>query len=148
VTFNQASQKLHYYHGPDRLRDFLEHLKSVHQNIKFTMEMKRPSRPPFLNTDIHRRPDGCLNHSVHSKPTHTNLYCNSSSYHHQSNKTVVFAYWCIGPELFATRTDFTVSWSFWRSLSGRFTGTSALLWGQPHPITSRIKLLSYFILGY
>jgi hypothetical protein len=122
------------------------HLKSVHQNIKFTMEMKRQSHPPFLNTDNYRRPDGCLSHKVHSKPTHINLYWNTDSYHHPSNKA--FPYWCTGPELFATRTDFTVLWSFWRSLVGRFTGPSALLWGQFHPVTSWIKLLSYFILGH
>jgi hypothetical protein len=74
------------HHGPDNLRDFLHHLRSVHQNIKFTVEMKRDSHPLFLNIYIYRRPDGCLSHKAHSKPTHTSLYCNSGSYHHPSNK--------------------------------------------------------------
>jgi hypothetical protein len=36
--------------GPDKLRDFLDHLNSVHQNIQFTMEAKRDGHLPFLNT--------------------------------------------------------------------------------------------------
>jgi hypothetical protein len=28
-------------HGPGKLNDFLDHLNSVHDNIKFTMEMER-----------------------------------------------------------------------------------------------------------
>jgi hypothetical protein len=36
--------------SPKRLRDFLDHLNSVHQNIQFSMEMKRDSHLPFLDT--------------------------------------------------------------------------------------------------
>jgi hypothetical protein len=63
-------------HGPDRLRDFPDHLSSISQNIQFTMEMER---------DIYRRPDGSLGHKVYRKPTHTNLYPNSSSHHHPTS---------------------------------------------------------------
>jgi hypothetical protein len=35
-------------HGPDRLRDFLDHLNTVHQSIQFTMETERDGHLPFL----------------------------------------------------------------------------------------------------
>jgi hypothetical protein len=41
-------------HGPDRLRDFLDHLNSVHQNIHFTMDTERRGNLPFLDLDICR----------------------------------------------------------------------------------------------
>jgi hypothetical protein len=57
--------------GPNRLRDFLD--------------------LPFLDIDIYWRPDGSLGHRVYHKPTHTNLYLNSSSHHHPSNKHAVLS---------------------------------------------------------
>jgi hypothetical protein len=39
-------------HGPCKLGDFIDHLKSVHENIQFTMEMERDDHLPFLDTDI------------------------------------------------------------------------------------------------
>jgi hypothetical protein len=78
-------------HGPDRLKDFLDHLNGIHQNIQFTMGMERDGRVPFLDIDIYRRPNGSLGHRVYRKPTHTNLYLNSSSHHHPSNKHAVLS---------------------------------------------------------
>jgi hypothetical protein len=78
-------------HGPDRLRDFLDHLNSVHQNIQFTMETEKDGNLPFLDIDIYHRPDGSLGHRVYCKPTHTNLYLNSNSHHHPSNKHAVLS---------------------------------------------------------
>jgi hypothetical protein len=49
-------------HGPDRVRDFLDYLNSVYQNIQLTMEMERDDHLPFLDIDIYRRPDGSLGH--------------------------------------------------------------------------------------
>jgi hypothetical protein len=51
-------------HGPNRLRDFLDHLNSIHQSIQFTMETERDSHLPFLDINVYRRPDGFLGHSV------------------------------------------------------------------------------------
>jgi hypothetical protein len=47
-------------HGPDKLKDFLHHLKSIHQSIQFTMETESEGHLPFLFLDIYRRPDGSL----------------------------------------------------------------------------------------
>jgi hypothetical protein len=73
-------------HGPDKLKDFLHHLNSIHQSIQFTMETETEGHLPFLDLDIYRRPDGSLEHKVHRKPTHANLYLNAKSHHHPSNK--------------------------------------------------------------
>jgi hypothetical protein len=64
--------------GQNRMRDFLDHLNSVHQNIQFTMETGRDGHLPFLDIDIYRRPDGSLGHKVYCKPMGTDkLSCSS-----------------------------------------------------------------------
>jgi hypothetical protein len=40
-------------HEPDRMRDFYDHLNSVHWNIQFTIEREGHLR--FLDIDIYRR---------------------------------------------------------------------------------------------
>jgi hypothetical protein len=70
--------------------DFLNHRNSIHQCIQFTMETEIEGHLPFLDTDIYRRPDGSLDHTVYHKPTHTNLYFNAGS-HHLSNKQAVLS---------------------------------------------------------
>jgi hypothetical protein len=78
-------------HGPGRLSEFLDHLNSIHESIQFTMETERDGHLPFLDIDIYRKPDGSLGHKVYHKPTHTNLYLNSNSHHHPSNKQAVLS---------------------------------------------------------
>ncbi|KDR19144.1 uncharacterized protein LOC110830199 [Zootermopsis nevadensis] len=72
-------------------RGFLDHLNSVHESIQFTMETEKDSHLPFLDIDIHRKPDGSLGHKVYRKPTHTDLYLNSDSHHHPSNKQALLS---------------------------------------------------------
>jgi hypothetical protein len=79
-----------WLHGSGKLSEFLDHLNSVHRNIQFTMEKERDSHFPFLDIDIYHKPDGSLGHKVYRKPTHTNLYLNSNSHHHPSNKQAYF----------------------------------------------------------
>jgi hypothetical protein len=78
-----------WLHGPDKLKDFLHHLKGIHQSIQFTMETESEGHLPLLDLDIYRRPDDSLGHKVYRKPTHTNLYLNANSHHHPSNKKAV-----------------------------------------------------------
>jgi hypothetical protein len=58
-----------WQHGPDKLTDFLHHLKSIHQSIQFTMETESEGHLPFLDLDIYRRLDGSLGHKVYRKPS-------------------------------------------------------------------------------
>jgi hypothetical protein len=77
--------------GPDRLRDFLDHLSSVHQNIQFTMETERDGHLPSLDINTYRRTDVSLGHKVYRNPTHTKLHLNSSSHHHPFNKHAILS---------------------------------------------------------
>jgi hypothetical protein len=73
------------------MSEFPDHLKSVYENIQFTMGTERDGHLPFLYTDIHRKPDGSLGHKVYSKPIHTNRYPHSNSHHHPSNQQAVLS---------------------------------------------------------
>jgi hypothetical protein len=70
-------------HGPEKLKDFVHHLNSIHQSIQFSMETEIEGHLPFLDLDIYSRPDG--------KPTHTTLYLNAKSHHHPCNKQAVLS---------------------------------------------------------
>jgi hypothetical protein len=78
-------------HGPQKVKEFLGHLKTLHKNIQFTMEMEKDGHLPFLDIDIYRRLDGSLAHIVYHKPTNTNLYLNPGSHHHPSIKEAILA---------------------------------------------------------
>jgi hypothetical protein len=73
-------------HGEEELRKFLDHLNSIHHNIKFTMEVEKKLSLPFLYVLVSRRPDGSLGHTVYRKPTHTDLYLHAKSAHHPAQK--------------------------------------------------------------
>jgi hypothetical protein len=78
-------------HGPDKLKDFLHHLNSIHQSNQFTMETESEGHLPFLNLDNYRRPDGSLGHKVYRKPTHANHHLNAKSHHRPSNTQAVLS---------------------------------------------------------
>jgi hypothetical protein len=54
-------------HGPGKLKDFLNHLNSIHQCILFIMETESEGHFPYLDIDIYERPDGSLGHRVYRK---------------------------------------------------------------------------------
>ncbi|XP_063969468.1 uncharacterized protein LOC135157522 [Lytechinus pictus] len=83
-----------WQHGAEETNNFLRHLNSQHECIKFTMEMENEGSIPFLDTKITRTAQGSLSHQVYRKPTHTDRYLNYRSFHHPSvlrsiNKTLV-----------------------------------------------------------
>ena len=66
---------------------FLQHLNSIHNNIKFTCEEVRDDGSmPFLDIIITPKEDGSLSTSVFRKPTHTDLYLQWDSHHTISSK--------------------------------------------------------------
>jgi hypothetical protein len=73
-------------HREEELCKFLDHLNSIHHNIKFTMEVEKNQSLPFLDVLVSRRPDGSLGHTVYRKPTHTDLYLHAKSAHHPDQK--------------------------------------------------------------
>jgi hypothetical protein len=100
-----------WQHGPDKLKDFIHHLNSIHQSIQFTMETESEGHLPFLDLDIYRRPDGSLGHKVYRKPSHTNLYLNAKSHLHPSNKQAVLSR-AREPELSVMKTACRPSWCY------------------------------------
>ena len=59
----------------DNRNSFLQHLNSIHPNIKFTCEETRSDGSmPFLDVLITPEEDGSLKTSVYRKPTHTDRY--------------------------------------------------------------------------
>ena len=61
---------------------FLDHLNSIHPNIKFSSEETRSDGSmSFLDILIIPKEDGSLTTSVYRKPTHTDLYLHWDSHH-------------------------------------------------------------------
>ena len=70
-----------------QIDNFLQHLNSIDQNIKFTKEDSRPDGSmPFLDILITPEQDGSLKTTVYRKPTHTDLYLQWDSNHTITSK--------------------------------------------------------------
>jgi hypothetical protein len=97
-------------HGPGKLKDFLHHLKSIHQFIQSTTETESDGHLPFLDLDIYRRPDGSVGHIAYASP-HTSVCTSTPSpiITHPINKRYCLL-WCIGPELTVMKTACRQSW--------------------------------------
>ena len=66
----------------DNRNSFLQHLNSIHPNIKFTCEETRcDGSMSFFNILITPEEDGSLKTSVYRKPVHTDLYLQWDSHH-------------------------------------------------------------------
>lgn len=65
-------------HVVDKRMEFVAMLNSSYSSTKFIVELKVDGIVPFSDMLI-RKADGTLDHTVYSKPTHTNLYVNDLS---------------------------------------------------------------------
>ena len=63
------------------VEELLTHLNNVRPSIKFTAEVEKDGRLPFLDTLLQRRDDGSLDVSVYREPMHTNRYLDLHSHH-------------------------------------------------------------------
>ncbi|XP_022104630.1 uncharacterized protein LOC110986762 [Acanthaster planci] len=71
----------------DQASHVLNHLNSLKPGIQFTIEVEQDSSMAFLDTMVHREPDGSLTSTVYRKPTHTNQYLAFDSHHPESQSS-------------------------------------------------------------
>ncbi|XP_022083858.1 uncharacterized protein LOC110975582 [Acanthaster planci] len=70
----------------DQASRLLDHLNSLKPSIQFTIENEQDNSIAFLDTMVHREPDGSLTSTVYLKPTHTDQYLAFDSHHPVSVK--------------------------------------------------------------
>ena len=74
----------------DHKQNFLEHINSIDQTIRFTVEdSKGVGAIPFLDTIVKPEADGRLPITLYRKPTHMDQYLQWDSPHHLSAKCSV-----------------------------------------------------------
>lgn len=73
-------------HGDKELKNFLNHLNSTSEDIKFTIEMEENNCIPFLDILLIRNKDGSIGHKVFRKKAHTDNYLHADSHHHPAQK--------------------------------------------------------------
>ena len=67
-------------HGMDKLNQFINHLNSVHNTIKFSCDHSI-TRVNFLDTWVIKTPDGSIQTDLYTKPTDSNNYLWYTSAH-------------------------------------------------------------------
>ena len=76
-------------HRRSILAQFLEHLNSQNNNIKFTVETEENRSLPFLDVLVSRNKDKSVSHQVFRKKTHTDRYLHANSHHFHPQKVGV-----------------------------------------------------------
>jgi hypothetical protein len=76
-------------HRKEELQEFLQHLGSIHTNIKFTMEVEQNRSFLFLGVLVSRNLHGSHGHAVYRKPTHKDLHLHVKSEHHLAQKIAI-----------------------------------------------------------
>ena len=59
-----------WHHGIEKLHEFLAHLNSLSQHIKFTIEIEKDAKLPFLDVLLTKKEDGGLGYQMYKKDTH------------------------------------------------------------------------------
>ena len=79
-----------WQHGLDKLELFRQHLNSISNPIKFTMEIENNGQLPFLDVPVNRT-DDTMTTSVYRKKTHTDRYLHYNSNHHPHVKSGIIS---------------------------------------------------------
>ena len=58
----------------------LDHLNTLHRNIKFTIEHEKDDQLPFLDVNLFRRPDGSICRGIYRKKTWTGQFMHFKSF--------------------------------------------------------------------
>ena len=72
--------------GLEKLNEFIQHLNSCHQTIKFTATIS-DNQVPFLDTILTKTQDGTLHTDLYTKPTNSHSYLHYTSCHPRHIKT-------------------------------------------------------------
>ena len=75
-----------WHHGIEKLHGFLVHLNSLSQHIKFTIEIEKYGKSPFIDVLLTKKEGGGLGYQVYRKDTHTDRYIHANSHYHPSQK--------------------------------------------------------------
>jgi len=65
-----ADMFMTWFHGPERLNDFPNHLNSIHPITQFIMETEPDGHLPFLDTDISRTKQILGSYCIHEADSH------------------------------------------------------------------------------
>ena len=76
----------------DSSQTFLEHLNSIENCIKFTVERESEGKIAFFDCMVHRQEDGRLTTTVYRKATHTGRFLSFSSHHPSMHKRTLKMY--------------------------------------------------------
>ena len=78
------------------------HINSQNEYIKFTCDLAKDSKLPFLDTVVKQSDDGSLSVLVYRKPTHTNQYLSFESHRPREHKLSVI-------RTLTLRAEFTIT---------------------------------------
>lgn len=70
-----------WQHAQKELKQFLNHINNIHNNIQFTMEKEHNQQIAFLDVLIKPAPGGIFSTAVYRKKTHIDNYLRADSHH-------------------------------------------------------------------
>jgi len=85
VWFHYVDDTFVWRHGWAELRKLLIFINNQHPNIRFTTDIEKNKKFPFLDVFVIKKADNTLDHQDR-KPTWTNRYLHAESHHHSAQK--------------------------------------------------------------
>ena len=79
VFFRYVDDCLAIFSNQEEIKQFYQEINNIHTNIKFTYELEKNGKIPFLDVFIEKRNQSFIS-SVYRKKTNTGLYTNCKSF--------------------------------------------------------------------